>query len=211
MNRKPYHIELCYGYQECESGIYHSFEAVDPLAPLDDEKIAHKLSATLDTTPDDVNFNHNSMQILLPEEVVERIRTDAVNDFLISIAEGADGGGNSQGAASMTEPHPAPPAKMYHLDQPRVLRPWTVRMCETVFDIALNAQHLCETKRIAVEDSRELFSCILQWAQKFEAKYFDEQGRDYIGLIDEYAEDVLLAQYGALTDTPGNKLEEETT
>jgi len=104
-----------------------------------------------------------------------------------------------------------PLAEMHHLDQPRVLRPWTVRMCETVFDIALNAQHLCETNRIAVEDSRELFASILQWAREFEAKYHDEQGWDYIGRIDEYAEDVLLAQYGVLADTHAIQMKEETT
>ncbi len=210
MNRKPYHIELCYGYQECESGIYHSFVAIDPLGQHDDEKMARKLSATLDTTPDDASFKHNSMQILLPAEVIERIRVDAVNDFLTSMAEGADGSSDSQGAASMAKAQPGPSAEVYQHDQPRMLRPLTVRMCETVFDITLNAQHLCETKRIAVEDSRELFSSILQWAREFEAKYFDEQGRDYIGLIDEYAEDVLLAQYGALADTHANKTKEET-
>ncbi len=110
----------------------------------------------------------------------------------------------------MVEHQRNPLTEMYHLDQPRVLHPWTVRMCETVFDIALNAQRLCETKRIVVEDSRELFSSVLQWAREFEAKYHDEQGRDYFGLIDEYAEDVLLAQYGMLDGIHANQMKEET-
>lgn len=95
MSEKTYHIELYYGYQECESGIYHSFCAVDPLGQADDDKMAVKLSDTLDTTPDDANFHYNSMRILLPAETIERIRADAVNDFLKSMAE--DAGRNEEG------------------------------------------------------------------------------------------------------------------
>jgi len=163
--------------------------------------MGHKLSAALDTMPDDTNFNHGSMQILLPAEVVQRIRADAVNDFLSSIAERADGGRHSENTTPATERQSDSRTEMYHLDQPRELRPWTVRMCETVFDITLNTQHLCEAKRIVVEDSRELFLSILQWAREFEAKHCDEQSRDYIELIDEYAEDMLLGQYGTPTET----------
>lgn len=65
-----------------------------------------------------------------------------------------------------------------------------------MFDLALNAQHLCAAKRITVEDSRDLFSSVMQWAREFELKCADEQGKDYITLIDEYAEDMLMGQYG---------------
>ena len=92
MSKKTYRIELYYGYQECESGIYHAFDAVDPHGHHDDEKMAVKLSDTLDTTPDDDNFHYNSMRILLPSSVVARIRADAVNDFLISMTKNKDGG-----------------------------------------------------------------------------------------------------------------------
>lgn len=95
MSEKTYRIELYYGYQECESGIYHAFDAVDPQERHDDDKMAVKLSDTLDTTPDDDNFHYNSMHILLPASVVARIRADAVNDFLKSMTE--DAGRTSHG------------------------------------------------------------------------------------------------------------------
>lgn len=80
---------------------------------------------------------------------------------------------------------------------PHKVPPWITKLCEVVFDLALNAQHLCEAKRITVEDSRDLFSSVMQWAREFELKHSDEQGEDYIALIDEYAEDMLTEQYGA--------------
>lgn len=103
MSEKTYRIELYYGYQECESGIYHAFDAVDPHGQHDDEKMAAKLSDTLDTTPDNANFHYNSMHILLPAGVVARIRADAVNDFLTSMAEGKDGGGHIPKGSGCTE------------------------------------------------------------------------------------------------------------
>ncbi len=103
LNERPYHIELYYGYQECESGIYHAFDAVDPQGKHDDEKMAVKLSDTLDTTPDDANFHYNSMHILLPASVVAKIRADAVNDFLTSVAEGTDGGNHIPEETGCTE------------------------------------------------------------------------------------------------------------
>lgn len=103
MSEKTYRIELYYGYQECESGIYHAFDAVDPQGHHDDEKMAVKLSDTLDTTPDDVNFHYNSMHILLPASVVATIRADAVNDFLTSMAEGTDGSNHIPEGANCTE------------------------------------------------------------------------------------------------------------
>lgn len=57
------------------------------------------------------------------------------------------------------------------LKLPRNLRPWTVRLCETVYDITLNAQHMCDYREIEVEDSRDLFASILQWAIEFEREH----------------------------------------
>lgn len=102
MSEKTYRIELYYGYQECESGIYHAFDAVDPQERHNDDKMAVKLSDTLDTTPDDDNFHYNSMHILLPASVVARIRADAVNDFLTSMVKGTDGGSHIPEGAGCT-------------------------------------------------------------------------------------------------------------
>lgn len=103
MSEKTYRIELYYGYQECESGIYHAFDAVDPQGHHDDEKMAVKLSDTLVTTPDDANFHYNSMHILLPSSIVARIRADAVNDFLTSMAKNKDGGDHIPEEADCTD------------------------------------------------------------------------------------------------------------
>lgn len=90
----------------------------------------------------------------------------------------------------------------FHLGKPRDQRPWVVRMCETVYDITLNAQHMCETGRVEVEDSRDLFASIMQWAIEFEGKYPGScraaggGTADYIDLIDEFAEAKLLESYG---------------
>lgn len=80
--------------------------------------------------------------------------------------------------------------------QPPDLPPWTVRLCEAVFDITLNAQHLCEARTITVEDSCGLLMSALQWAKEFELKHSEKDGEDYTTLIDEYAEEMLLDQYG---------------
>ena len=89
-----------------------------------------------------------------------------------------------------------------HLGKPREQQPWVVRLCETVYDITLNAQHMCDTGRIEVEDSRELFASIMLWAREFEGKHpgpwdaGDDDTIDYIDLIDEFAETKLIESYG---------------
>ena len=76
-----------------------------------------------------------------------------------------------------------------------------MRLCETVYDISLNAQHMCETGEIEVENSRELFSTILHLAINFERKHpgpwdDNEYPTDYIDLVDEYACEKLAGIYG---------------
>lgn len=92
--------------------------------------------------------------------------------------------------------------KDLHLDKPIELPSWTIRLCETVYDITLNAQRMSEAGRIEAEDSRELFSSILWWAREFEEKHpepwdnGDDEVIDYIELIDEFAEKKLIETYG---------------
>lgn len=68
-----YQIELYYGYQECEDGIYHAFEATDIEERADSREVAERLASLLDCTPDDERFNWNSMYIALPKQTVNRI------------------------------------------------------------------------------------------------------------------------------------------
>ena len=69
-------IKLHYGYQECEDGIYHSFEASDIEECADSREVAARLAGLLDCTPNDESFNWNSMYVALPERTVERIRAE---------------------------------------------------------------------------------------------------------------------------------------
>ena len=71
-----YQINLHYGYQECEDGIYHAFETSDIEDRTDSSEIAVTLAGLLDCTPEDDRFNWNSMHIALPEKTVERIRAE---------------------------------------------------------------------------------------------------------------------------------------
>lgn len=82
-------VELFYGYQAGEDGIYHSFALEDPDRTPDDkyegdDMIAERLAYDLDTNVDDQRFNWDSMFVTLPESVVERIkaegRNEAIND-----------------------------------------------------------------------------------------------------------------------------------
>ena len=75
---KPYQAELFYGYQECEDGIYHSFELCDPSEKWDADDAAEHLAEQLDCTPDDDRFNWNSMYVNIPDALIERIRRDFV-------------------------------------------------------------------------------------------------------------------------------------
>ena len=70
-------INLHYGYQETESGIYHAFETTDEGRSFDSNAIADRLASVLDVDwkDPDSGFNWNTMMISLPEETVSRIWT----------------------------------------------------------------------------------------------------------------------------------------
>ncbi len=82
MVRKKYQVELHYGYQETDCGIFHSFVATDPEKPADVTEMGKTLAESLDTTVEDSDFNFNSMYISLPDSVVARIKEDAIKEFL---------------------------------------------------------------------------------------------------------------------------------
>jgi len=74
----------------------------------------------------------------------------------------------------------------------------TVKLCECVYDISLMAQHMIEEHNIEAEDSRELFSSILEWARAFEAGFTKEEDAagDYMERIEAFAEEMLRYTYG---------------
>ena len=79
---KKYQAELFYGYHGCECGIFHAFELTDPDVSTDRRELAKKLADLLDTKPENDDFNYNSMYVALPEPLVERIKAEAVKEFL---------------------------------------------------------------------------------------------------------------------------------
>ena len=83
----PYQVELYYAYQECESGIYHAFEEVNPAANMDGDKMAEKLAAMLDTSPEDERFSCKSMLIRLPASVGQMIEDNALKGYFAAQKE----------------------------------------------------------------------------------------------------------------------------
>lgn len=77
-------ILLYYGFEDGECGIYHAFEAADPEATADDEAVADRLADMLDCEVGDDRFDFKSMLIRLPDSLVERIKEEAVKEYLES-------------------------------------------------------------------------------------------------------------------------------
>ena len=81
---EKYQVELFYGYEDHEEGIFHAFDTVAHDSKVDDDVIVAKLMEQLDCTEEDRasgRFNWNAMYINLPEEVVAQIKADAVKEY----------------------------------------------------------------------------------------------------------------------------------
>ncbi len=83
-----YQIELHYGYQECEDGIYHAFETSDIEERADSREVTARLAGLLDCTPNDESFHWNSMYVALPEKTVERIRQEGRSEMMFAMMFG---------------------------------------------------------------------------------------------------------------------------
>lgn len=79
-------VNLNYGYQEGEDGIYHSFTLEDPDHITDEDETAKNLAELLDTKPDDDRFGWNNMFVELPKETIARIRTEGQMELLQKIS-----------------------------------------------------------------------------------------------------------------------------
>lgn len=82
MKKSEYNIELYYGYEEGECGIYHAFEATDPSVCADTAAMGEHLAEMLECEVESNDFNFDSMLIRLPDTVVERIKKDGVKEYL---------------------------------------------------------------------------------------------------------------------------------
>lgn len=78
-------VQLNYGYQECEDGIYHAFTLEDSERIGDPEETAKVLAELLDTTPDDDRFGWNSMFLELPRKTIERFRERGRQELLAKV------------------------------------------------------------------------------------------------------------------------------
>lgn len=89
-----YEAELNYGWQNSHDTYetYHAFEVTDPDVSADSEEIGKKLAEMLDTTPDDDDFNWNSMYVRLPDSLVRKIQSGTINEIM------ADCGGDREKA-----------------------------------------------------------------------------------------------------------------
>ncbi len=85
MKNKKYHINLFYGYQNHEEGIFHAFHAENPTEHGHEDEIAVKLAQLLDTQYGSEDFDYDSMYIEIPASVVEQIKADAVNEFVMTV------------------------------------------------------------------------------------------------------------------------------
>ena len=82
-----YDIKLHYGYERSHDTYetYHAFEVSDIEDVVDSDRMAAKLANMLDCTPDDEDFNWNSMYITLPEKTVERIKQEGRSEMMFSM------------------------------------------------------------------------------------------------------------------------------
>lgn len=77
-----YEVKLYFGYEEHESGIFHSFHALDPEAREDESVIAENLAEQLDREANDDSFHYGSMYVALPAALIDKIKADAVKEYL---------------------------------------------------------------------------------------------------------------------------------
>lgn len=83
---KRYEAELHYGWQRSHDTYetYHAFELTDPEIPADYDELGEILADLLDTTPDDEDFDCNSMNVNIPASLVRRIQNDFINEIMAS-------------------------------------------------------------------------------------------------------------------------------
>ena len=87
-----YDVNLYYGYQRSHETYetYHSFALSDPDETDDAEQVGAKLAEMLDTTPQDDDFNWNSMYIRLPDTVVGKIQNGFINRIMAACGDDKD-------------------------------------------------------------------------------------------------------------------------
>lgn len=78
-----YQVKLCYGYEQNEDGsIFHAFEAMGPDESPVDLSIDKKLCDVLEADKD--NFDWDWLFLTLPDSIVSKIRSDAVEELSVT-------------------------------------------------------------------------------------------------------------------------------
>lgn len=81
-----YQVKLCYGYEQNEDGsIFHAFEAIGPDESPVEMSIDKKLCDVLEADED--NFDWDWLFVALPESIVSKIRSDALEDMMLAMAK----------------------------------------------------------------------------------------------------------------------------
>ena len=76
-------------------------------------------------------------------------------------------------------------------------------LCENVFELSAMAEELQIIGSITVEDSRELFYLVLDWAEEFE-KQFDPETQDYLTEIESFGRRKLLGTFQTVPEPEPN-------
>lgn len=78
-----YKVLLAYGYTEGKYGVNHSFSLEDSATEYDSDVIQNALAEELDIDPhsSDPGFEWDCLELELPENLVARIRADAIADY----------------------------------------------------------------------------------------------------------------------------------
>ena len=79
----------------------------------------------------------------------------------------------------------------------------TKLLCENVFELSALAEELQIIGSITVEDSRELFYLVLDWAEEFE-KQFDPETQDYLTEIESFGRRKLFGAFQTVPEPEPN-------
>ena len=64
--------------------------------------------------------------------------------------------------------------------------PSVIRICENIFELSRMAECMELDQTITVEDGKELFYCVLDWATECEQGFIEDGTEDYLGAIEAF-------------------------
>lgn len=79
-NKRDYAARLCYGWEETDCGIFHSFELTPENDDVDSGEMKKILMNSLDAQEDRFDWNH--IPVRIPDALVAQIKADAIVEYL---------------------------------------------------------------------------------------------------------------------------------